>query len=157
MKKLLFDCGTRDATASVGLLFLRIAIGAMLLLGHGLGKIEHFSKLKDDFFVPQLFPLQYISPPVSLMLAILAEVLFAGLLVMGLMSRISAFVIGFTMVVAAFHVHAAHPFFYSPPDVLVAKELAIMYLVPCVTILLAGGGAYSLDALLVKESRRRFR
>jgi putative oxidoreductase len=157
MKRFLFDCGTRDATASLGLLFLRVAIGLMMLVGHGWGKVANFSKMKDDFPVPQFFPLNYMSPPVSLIATIGAEVVFAGFIVLGVMTRLSAFVLGFTMVVAAFHVQAALPFFYSPPDVLRAKELAVMYLIPCMAILLAGAGAYSLDAALVKEGRRKFR
>lgn len=157
MKRILFDCGTRDATASIGMLFLRVTIGLMMLVGHGWGKVENFAKIKDGFPVPQFFPLHYMSPPVSLIATILAEVLFAGLLVLGVMTRISAFVLGFTMVVAAFYINAAQPFFYSPPDALRAKELAIMYLIPCVALVLAGGGNYSLDAVLVREGRRRFR
>ena len=157
MKRILFDCGTRDATASLGMLLLRVCIGLMMLIGHGWGKVENFARLKDGFPVPQFFPLQYMSPPVSLIATITAEVVFAGLLIMGVMTRISAFVLGFTMVVAAFSINASQPFFYSPPDALKAKELAVMYLIPCMTILLAGGGSYSLDALLHKEGRRRFR
>lgn len=157
MKRIFFDCGTRDATASLGVLALRVGVGLMMLIGHGWGKVEDFAKLKDGFPVPQFFPLQVMSPPVSLVATILAEVVFAGLLVLGVMTRISAFVLGFTMVVAAFHINAAQPFFYSPPDALRAKELAVMYLIPCMAILLAGGGAYSLDAVLLKEGRRRFR
>ena len=157
MKRFLFDCGTRDTTASIGLLFLRVSVGLMMLIGHGWGKVKNFAGIKDDFPVPDFFPLSWMSPPVSLMATIGAEVVCAGLLVLGLMSRISAFVLGFTMVVAAFHVQAALPFFYSPPDALRAKELAVMYLIPAVAIVLAGGGAYSLDAAIVKEGRRRFR
>jgi len=157
MKRFLFDCGTRDATASLGILFLRVAIGLMMLVGHGWGKVENFSKMKDGFPVPQFFPLNQMSPPVSLIATIGAEVVFAGFIVLGVMTRLSAFVLGFTMVVAAFHVQAALPFFYSPPDVLRAKELAVMYLIPCMAILVAGGGAYSLDAALVGDGRRKFR
>ena len=157
MKRYLFDCGTRDATASIALLFLRVAVGLMMLIGHGWGKVANFGDIKDGFPVPDFFPLYHMSPPVSLMATIGAEVVFAGLMVLGVMTRISAFILGFTMVVAAFHVQAALPFFYSPPDVLRAKELAVMYLIPAVAIVLAGGGAYSVDASLVKEGRRRFR
>jgi len=157
MKKFLFDCGTRDTTASIGILFLRVSVGLMMLIGHGWGKVVTFSEKKDGFPVPEFFPLSYMSPPVSLMATIGAEVVFAGFIVLGVMTRLSAFVLGFTMVVAAFHIQAALPFFISPPDVLRAKELAVMYLIPCMAILLAGGGAYSLDAGLVKEGRRKYR
>ena len=157
MKNILFDCGTRDTTASIGLLFLRVSVGLMMLIGHGWGKVANFGMIKDEFPVPDFFPLHFMSPPVSLVATIGAEVVFAGLLVLGVMTRISAFVLGFTMVVAAFHVQAALPFFYSPPDALRAKELAVMYLIPAIAILLTGGGAYSLDASIVKGGRRRFR
>jgi len=157
MKKFLFDCGTRDVTASIGLMFLRVAIGLMMLIGHGWGKVENFSKIKDGFPVPDFFPLKFMSPPVSLIATIGAEVVFAGFMVLGIMTRFSAFVVGFTMVVAAFHIQAALPFFYSPPDALRAKELAVLYLIPCVAIVLAGGGKYSLDATLLREGRRKFR
>lgn len=157
MKKFLFDCGTRDTTASLGILFLRVAIGLMMLIGHGWGKVANFGKIKDGFPVPDFFPLSYMSPPVSLMATIGAEVVVAGLIVLGVMTRLSAFVLGFTMVVAAFHVQAALPFFYGPPDALKAKELAVMYLIPCIAILLTGAGSYSVDAALVQEGRRKFR
>jgi putative oxidoreductase len=157
MRRFFFDCGTRDATASIGILVLRVAIGLMMLFGHGWGKVVNFAKLKDGFPVPDIFLLDRMSSPVSLMATIGAEVVCAGLLVLGLMTRLSAFVLGFTMVVAAFHVLAKAPFFYSPPDTLVAKELAVMYLIPCLALVLTGSGSYSLDALLSKEGRRRYR
>lgn len=157
MKIFLFDCGTRDTTASIGILFLRVTVGLMMLIGHGWGKVATFADRKDGFPVPDFFPLKYMSPPVSLIATIGAEVVFAAFIVLGVMTRISAFVLGFTMVVAAFYIQASLPFFYSPPDVLRAKELAIMYLIPCMAILLAGGGAFSVDAALVKEGRRKYR
>ena len=52
MKKFLFDCGTRDSTASLGILFLRVCTGLMMFFGHGLGKIQGFAKAKDGFPVP---------------------------------------------------------------------------------------------------------
>ncbi len=157
MKKLIFDCGTRDATASTGLLFLRVSVGLMMLIGHGWGKVRNFGEIKDGFPVPDFFPLHFMSPPVSLIATIGAEVVFAGLMVLGVMTRISAFILGFTMIVAAFHVQADLPFFYSPPDALRAKELAVMYLIPSIAILIAGGGRYSADAVIVREERRMFR
>ena len=158
MKRFLFDCGTRDTTASIGIFALRVMIGLMMLVGHGIPKVKHFDAiLEKGFPVPDFFPLKAMSPAVSLMATIGAEVGAAAFIILGLCTRPAAFVLGFTMVVAAFHVLAKVPFFYSPPDALVAKELALMYLIPCLALVLTGAGSYSFDALLSKEGRRRYR
>ena len=74
MKKFLFDCGTRDPLASSGLLFLRVTTGLMMLVGHGVSKIQNFDKLSEVWTVPALWPLSYMSKPISLMATIGAEV-----------------------------------------------------------------------------------
>lgn len=153
MKKFLFDCGTRDATASLGLLFLRVCIGLMMFLGHGLGKIQNFAKLKDGWAVPDFFPLKYMSPPFSLMATIGAEVVCSCLIILGLATRPAAFIFAFTMTVAAFHVHGSGPWFLGGGEG--PKEPALLYLIPAVAILLAGAGSYSLDANILKEGRRK--
>ena len=147
MKKFLFDCGTRDLTASIGLFVLRVSIGLMMLLGHGIPKIKNFDKLKAAWFVPDFFPLKYMSPQVSLMATIGAEVVAAGLLIIGFATRPAAFIFAFAMVIAAFDKHASDPFG--------VKELALMYLVGGVVILLTGAGSWSLDAGIHKEGKRR--
>lgn len=154
MKKLFFDCGTRDATASLGLLFLRVGIGLMMFFGHGLVKIQKFAEMKDGFKAPDFFPLKYMSPPVTLMATIGAEAVCAILIIVGFATRPAAFVLAFTMTIAAFYVHGQHPFF-PVEGIKGSKELALLYLVPAVAILLAGAGSYSLDSAIHKEDRRR--
>jgi putative oxidoreductase len=152
MKKFLFDAGSRDPLASSGLLFLRLSIGWMMLYGHGWGKIAKFDQLKAGWTVPQIFPLLYMSEPISLMATIGAEVGAAALLMLGLMTRPAAFVLGFAMVIAAFQVHAHHPYFsLSGPS----KELALLYLVPCLVLIITGAGQWSLDARIPSDKRRR--
>ena len=68
--------------------------------------------------------------------------------------RPAAFVLGFTMVVAAFDVLGSAPWFMGP-GVAAAKEPALLYLIPMIAIILSGAGAYSLDAGLYKEGKRR--
>ncbi|RYD32325.1 MAG: DoxX family protein [Verrucomicrobiaceae bacterium] len=148
MKKFFFDCGTRDLTASLGIFVLRVSIGLMMLLGHGLDKIKAFGTKKDAFPVPDLFPLKYMTPPISMMATIGAEVVAAGLLIIGLATRPAAFVLSFTMVIAAFQIHHSDPF--------LVKEKALLYLAAVVTVLLTGAGSWSLDATLCKEKRRRW-
>jgi len=77
----------------------------------------------------------------------------SALLVLGLLTRPAAFLVGFAMVVAAFQVHAADPFFMAGGA---AKEPAILYLIPCLVLILTGAGNFSLDSLVFKEKRRRW-
>jgi putative oxidoreductase len=154
MKKFFFDCGTRDATASLGILALRLLIGSMMFFGHGIPKIQNFAAIKNTFYVPDFFPLKYMSPPVSLIACITAEVGASILIILGLATRPAAFFFGFSMVVAAFAVHGTAPWFISP-SVAVAKEPALLYLVPMFAIILSGAGAFSLDAGIYREGKRR--
>jgi putative oxidoreductase len=152
MKKFFFDCGTRDATASLAFLFLRVSIGLMMLIGHGLPKLQGFAKMKNEFPVPSLPLLNLMSPPVSLMACIGGELIASALLILGLMTRPAAFVFCFTMVIAAFEMHAGDPWFSRAGA---SKELALMYLIPGIAILLAGAGNYSLDSVIYKGDKRR--
>lgn len=153
MKSFLFDCGTRDATASLGLLFLRVCTGLMMFLGHGLGKIQNYAKLKDGWAVPDFIPLKYLSPPFSLMATIGAEAVCSCLIILGLATRPAAFILAFTMTIAAFHIHGSGPWFLGGGEG--QKEPALLYLIPAVAILLAGAGSYSLDAAILREGRRK--
>jgi putative oxidoreductase len=154
MKKFLFDCGTHDPIASSGLVVLRVGIGLMMLIGHGIGKITDYQKLAENWPVPDFWPLSYMSKPISLMATIGAEVGAAGLLVLGLMTRPAAFVLGFAMCVAAFQVHANDPFFSKGGA---SKEFAVLYLIPCFVLILSGAGQWSLDATFSLDKRRRRR
>jgi putative oxidoreductase len=155
MKKFFFDCGTRDATASLGILGLRTLIGLMMLIGHGIPKFQGYSAMKDSFYVPEIFPLNFLSPPLSLMACIGAEMVAAALIILGFATRPAAFILGFCMVVAAFGVMGGAPWFQASATPVPTKEMAILYLIPMLALILSGGGSFSLDAALHKDNKRR--
>lgn len=154
MKKFFFDCGTRDGTASLGLLVLRVLTGLMMLLGHGVGKIQHFAEIRLQFPVAEIFPFSHMSRDVSLGACLVGEVVASAMIILGLATRPAAFLLGFTMVVAAFQIHGGEPWMLGP-GVTVAKEPALLYLIPMLALIFSGAGSYSLDAGLYREKRSR--
>lgn len=155
MKRFFFDCGTRDTIASIGIFALRMMIGLMMLIGHGLPKMRNFDAiLEKGFPVPDFFPLKFMSPAVSLVATIGAEIGAAVLIILGLATRPAAFVLGFTMVVAAFSVMAEAPWFIGP-GVSAAKEPAILFLIPMIALILTGAGTWSMDSAIFKGEKRR--
>ena len=122
----------------LSLLLVRICFGGLMLVNHGMGK---FYKLFGDDPIKFGDPLG-IGMEASLGLAVFAEVLCAGLLVIGLFTRLSAIPLIITMLVAAFIVHGGDP--------LKKMEMALLYLIPYLVLLFNGAGRYSIDELIEK-------
>ena len=157
MKQFLFGCGTRDATASVGIFVLRLTFGLLMLLGHGLPKLKNFQAIVEKgFYTPDFFPFNWMSTSVSLGAAVATEVGASILIILGLSTRWAAFGLGFTMVVAAFAVLGQAPWFLGP-GVSSAKEPALLYLVAMMALILSGPGRYSLDAIIDKPRKGRMK
>lgn len=116
---------------NIGLLLLRIGFGGMMLT-HGIPKL--LKMISGDFSFGD--PIG-IGEPASLVLAVLGEVLFPILVIIGFKTRLATIPVIITMIVAAFVVHAADP--------LGTKETAILYLIGFVAIALLGAGKYSVD------------
>jgi putative oxidoreductase len=134
MKKILSVHKTTTAT-DIALLVARTGIGA-LMLTHGIPKlIMLFTGAPVQF--P---PIMGMSAEVSLGLTVFAEVVCSVFLLAGFATRIAAFPLAVTMLVAVFLVHAADP--------LSVKEPALQYLLVYVVLLVAGSGRYSVDYLL---------
>ena len=137
IKKLLFG---HDSDANVGLLILRVFIGAALLT-HGWGKmfggLEGFTQAVAGMGIPV--------PQVSAFLAAFAESFGAILLAIGLLTRPAAFLIVATMAVAILGAHKGQPFS--------AQEAAWLYLVPALFFLLKGAGQWSVDALISNKAK----
>jgi putative oxidoreductase len=119
---------------SLGLLLLRIAAGGMMLVGHGWAKLVGFADIAPKF--PD--PLGLGSSTFSLGLAVFAEVFCAAAVIAGFATRLAAIPLVVTMLVAAFVVHADDPW--------AKKELALLYVVPFLTLVFTGPGKFSFDA-----------
>lgn len=131
----------RASLNSLGLLALRLGVGGMLLFQHGLPKLLSFSEKVGTFADPI-----GVGRAASLTLAIFAEAVCSGLIMLGLGTRAAAIPVAVTMLVAAFAVHGDDPF--------EKKELALLYLVPALTLIAAGPGRWSLDALVGRRKKR---
>jgi len=116
---------------NLGLLLLRVGFGGMMLT-HGIPKL--LKMLSGDFSFGD--PIG-IGETTTLILAVLCEVFFQILVIIGFKTRLSAIPVIITMAVAAFVVHAADPFGI--------KEKAILYLIGFIAIALLGAGKYSVD------------
>jgi len=132
MKKLFWG-DTSDKNP--GILLLRIFAGAAMLV-HGVpkmfGGMEGFTKFVASMNVP--------APGFMALMAALTESLGALLLVLGLGTRVVAFLLVCNMSVAAFVAHGGDPF--------AMQEKALLYLVIYLAFYLKGAGKWSLDSLI---------
>ena len=119
------------------LLVQRVVTGLLLLIGHGLPKISNFTELSASFYDPLR-----IGHRGSLILVILAELFCSMLMVLGLFTRIVAFVIVFELSVAVFIYHHGQPF--------KNVYLGAMYLTSVFTIIIIGPGRVSVDGMMGK-------
>lgn len=117
-----------------GYLALRVGAGGTLLWQHGWPKLLHFSERLDDFADP--FGL---GPAFSLILVLVAEVLCAALVVLGLWTRIACIPVIITMAVVVFMVKGDAEF--------AEKEVALIYLVAFFTLLFTGSGRFAIDRI----------
>ncbi len=140
-RPLLFGTPGHARTLDAGLLVLRVAMFGLLALGHGLGKLP----VSQDFIDTTAgmgFPL----PVLFAWAAALAE--FGGglLLVLGLLTRPTAFFVAFTMLVAIVGVHEMA--LMGPTG----GEKPFLYLIGAVTLMLTGPGRFSVDAQLARRA-----
>lgn len=135
MKRILFS--SKALSQDLGLFLLRLTFGGIMMFAHGLPKLMKFSELSEGF--PAILGM----PPVmGLSLAIFAEVFCSALVVLGLLTRLALIPLIITMLVAIFIIHGGDPF----GD----KEMAILYLIPFLSLFFAGPGKFSLDQVFLK-------
>jgi putative oxidoreductase len=123
------------ATWSPRLLSVLRIVAALLFLQHGLAKLLHFPHVAM-FDQLQLFSL--------LGLAGVIELVGGVLLLIGLFTRPVAFIMSGEMAVAYFMAHAPRGFF----PILNQGELALLFCFVFLYLAAAGGGPWSVDAVL---------
>lgn len=112
---------------------LRIVTG-LLLLEHGSQKLFNFP------------PGGHGTVAIGSMIGVAGLIEFAGgmLLVLGLLTRVAAFLCSGLMAVAYFMAHAPNSLY----PIVNKGELAVIYCFACFFLFFAGGGAWSIDAML---------
>ena len=134
-KEILFGTSITTAAASLGILLLRLGLGAALAFGHGLGKIP-----PTERFIGGVEKMGFPAPDAFAWAAAASE-FFGGLFIaMGLLTRPASLFAGVTVGVALFIRHAADPF--------EAKEKALLYLLALACLLFTGAGRFSIDGLI---------
>jgi putative oxidoreductase len=114
-------------------------VAALAFMAHGLMKIFHYPVAQEG--VPD--PL-----PTMLLVAGCLEIVGGGLLVLGLFTRPVAFVLSGMMAVAYFMAHAPSSFFPA----LNHGEPALLFCFIFFYLAFAGGGTWSLDAIVRKKA-----
>ena len=130
-----FNSGTCTPSTAIGLLALRVCFGGVMAYQHGWSKLMGYSAMAESFPDPL-----GVGHKVSLGLVVGAEFFCALLLVGGLLTRLAVIPLVINMAVAFFMIHGGDP--------LEKKELALLYLIPYVTIFFCGPGAISIDGLI---------
>jgi putative oxidoreductase len=120
---------------------LRLVSG-FLYLQHGTAKLLH---------VPHVAMFDQVSLLSVTGVAGLMEIIGAPLLLIGLFTRPVAFILSGEMAVAYFTVHAQEGHILAPA--LNQGELAVLYCFIFLFLAAAGGGSWSIDALLKSRSR----
>lgn len=134
MKRFLHT-GTREQNLDILVLVLRVTL-AVFMLTHGWPK---FLRLLEGGEIQFGNPIG-LGPTLSLILTVFAEFVCAILIGIGLGTRLATVPLIITMAVAAFVAHGGDPFRQ--------KEVALLYLLFYITLLVVGSRKYSLDFFL---------
>ena len=120
----------RQKLSSLGLLVMRAGL-SIGMWTHGWPKLVNYAERAPNFINPF-----GIGPEATLALAILAELLGSIALTVGLFSRLSAAALAFSMAIAAYYF---------------GHELAYIYMLAYIGLILTGPGRYSIDQMIYKR------
>lgn len=137
----IFNTNYNHRSLDIVLLILRVGV-ALLMLSHGILKMNMLFAGGTIQFPDPIG----MGTTVSLGLAVFAEVGCSLLLLIGLAVRLAVIPLMVTMLVAVFVIHGDNG--------LKEKELGLLYLLIYLVLLFAGGGAFSVDKLISRNSVR---
>lgn len=136
----IFNTEYKGTQVDLVLLILRVGVGVMMLV-HGFPKLQMLLAGGEIQF-PGVMGM---GPAVSLALAVFAEFLCSIFLILGLATRLAAIPLIVTMLIAVFVIHANDPF--------ANQELGLHYLLTYISLLILGGGKFSVDAFLLRQKQ----
>ena len=125
---------------SLGFLFLRLAIGTMLI-HHGYEKLENIENFADAFVRPLHLPF----PIFFSYVAAFSEIVGSWLIIFGLVTRLGALAILGTVSFGIYHALVTAGFN------IYLLELLVLYWGGAACIVLGGGGKFTLDHLILRK------
>ena len=142
MIKKFLDTTPQDRFTNLIILILRLS-ALLLILNHGLLKFTNLISGREIKFGDPIG----LGPEVSFILVVFAEFFCSLLIIAGLGTRFAAIplIINFIVIIFVVHIH----------DPLSRNELPLFYLISFVSLLIIGGGKYSLDYLLFNKADRK--
>ncbi|MDH5609476.1 MAG: DoxX family protein [Cyclobacteriaceae bacterium] len=129
--KSLFSTQIRTGRVNVALLLFRVAMGGIMLT-HGWPKFQRLVQGDWGFGDPL-----GIGSELSFILVTIAEFFGSLMVILGLATRVGAFLVSFAMLVAGFIQHAGEPFG--------SKEKAFLLLTGFLFVFITGAGKFSFD------------
>lgn len=136
--KLIISSDLSSPLYNFALLFFRVAVATELIVVHGLKKIGIGVAVAEVIPNPLGFP-----EALNSFIAIAANVYLPVLVVLGLFTRLAA--------LPALAVTATGYFIMHGHDSLIERDIPFMFSVALLTIVMLGGGKYSLDSYLGKK------
>ncbi|GAA3333333.1 quinol oxidase [Curtobacterium citreum] len=136
----------RTTSTSIGLTALRIVLG-VVFIAHGAQKFAQGIPNVTQGFAGMGVPLAEVAAPAVAGLELVGGVL----LVAGVATRVVGFLLAVDMVVAGLLAHATAGFFAQDGGF----EYVLVLAVASLAVALTGPGRFSVDALVLRSSRRK--
>ena len=142
MKKL-FSTSYSAASFNLGMLLLRLTMGGLMAYA-GYHKLTHFNEVLNGTGGRPPFHINFLglSDSTNLSLLVFAELFCAGLIVIGMLTRLATIPLIISSAVA---LYVAHNW-----DILGGGQLITLFLAGYVTLLLVGPGKISVDGMIGK-------